>query len=161
MRITLLCVGRASAAPEQEICDAYLRRASSAGKQLGFTEIGIAIVETARAVTTALRMEEEAKRLVKHIPAAAYLMALDERGHSFTSKDFASRIAGLRDSGQRDLVLAVGGPDGLAPEFRGGADALLALGSQTWPHLLVRAMMAEQIYRAVSILGGHPYHRGG
>jgi 23S rRNA (pseudouridine1915-N3)-methyltransferase len=161
VRITLLCVGRAKSAPEQEICEFYLKRAGSAGKALGFPAIDLAVVETSRGPEPRARMEEEAARIAKRIPSGAHRIALDERGVSFTSPDFAARLAALRDSGLRDLVFVVGGPDGLATALRDAADERFALGPQTWPHLLVRAMMAEQIYRALSILAGHPYHRGG
>lgn len=161
MRITLLCVGRANTAPEQELCDSYLKRASGAGKSLGFPDISLVSVETSRAEGVPARMADEARRLEKSIPPGAYRIALDERGKSFTSSAFAAQLASLRDSGARDLVVIVGGPDGLEPKFRDAMDARLALGPQTWPHLLVRAMIAEQVYRAVAILAGHPYHRGG
>ena len=161
MRILLLCVGRARNAPEQELCDAYLKRARDTGKKPGFPEIAFATVDTSRATDVASRMAEEAKRLSKQVPQGAYRIALDERGQSFASTEFAGRLATLRDSGIRDVVFVVGGPDGLDQGFRNAADAQLALGPQTWPHLLVRTMLAEQIYRALAILAGHPYHREG
>jgi 23S rRNA (pseudouridine1915-N3)-methyltransferase len=90
----------------------------------------------------------------------AHRIALDEQGRTLSSEAFAKHLAGLRDRGCRDLVLLIGGPDGLAPGLREGAEERLAFGPQTWPHLLVRAMLAEQVYRAFAILSGHPYHRG-
>jgi 23S rRNA (pseudouridine1915-N3)-methyltransferase len=161
MRITLVCVGRAANAPEQEICDALLKRGRGAGKSLGFTDIAFLAVDTSRAATLLARKAEEAERLTKHIPPAAHRIALDEKGKAFGSEDFAKRLGTLRDNGVRDLVFLIGGPDGFLPAFRDNTEERLAFGPQTWPHLLVRAMLAEQIFRGIAILAGHPYHRGG
>lgn len=160
MRITLLCVGRAKASAEQEICDSFLKRASSAGKSLGFTQIILEVVETSRASTAALRMAQESERLGKRIPSGAQLIVLDERGSSPSSTAFAEQLAALRDSGVRDLAFIVGGPDGLAKSLRNEVAEKLSFGPQTWPHLMVRAMLAEQVFRGLAILSGHPYHRG-
>ncbi len=161
MRITLICVGRAKAAAEQEICDAYLKRARGAGRTLGFSQIETVAIETSRAPSAQLRMAQEYQRLAKRVPSGTYRIVLDEKAPSLTSEAFAGRLAALRDSGVRDLVFFIGGPDGSAPVLREEAEEQLSLGAQTWPHLLVRAMLAEQIFRGVSILSGHPYHRGG
>jgi 23S rRNA (pseudouridine1915-N3)-methyltransferase len=161
MRITLVCVGRARAAPEQEICETYLKRARAFGGKQGFSSIELILVDTSRAADAKARMAEEAERLRKRIPSGARRIVLDERGAAHDSAGFAARLAALRDSGERDLAFLIGGPDGLAPDLRAEAEERLSLGSQTWPHLLVRAMLAEQIYRGLTILAGHPYHRGG
>lgn len=95
------------------------------------------------------------------MPPAAHVIALDERGRARSSEAFAGHLAKLRDAGVRDLAFAIGGPDGLLPDFCRSCQEQLAFGPQTWPHLLARAMLAEQIYRAFAILAGHPYHRGG
>jgi 23S rRNA (pseudouridine1915-N3)-methyltransferase len=105
------------------------------------------------------RRREEAAALSAHRGDAA-LILLDERGRNPTSQEFAALIAALRDRGQRQLVLAIGGPDGHDATSRQAADHLLSFGAQTWPHQLVRILLAEQLYRAVTILSGHPYHRG-
>ena len=91
-------------------------------------------------------------------PKGAFLIALDERGKSFASAEFAKLLADKRDAA-RDVAFIIGGPDGLAPSLRDAANWSTAFGRQTWPHMLVRAMLAEQIYRAFAILAGHPYHR--
>ncbi len=161
MRIALVCVGRAKAAPEQLLCDKFLKRARDTGRQLGFARIELVVVETARAPSAQARMIQEAERLNKRLPSGAHRIALDERARSLDSAGFARRLAALRDSGTQDLVFVVGGPDGLALHFREDAEEQISLGPQTWPHLLVRAMLAEQIYRGLAILSGHPYHRGG
>lgn len=159
MRILLACVGRAKTA-EQALCEDYLRRAAALGPKLGFPRVGLTVVETSRAATPAIRIKDEAAKLAARIPAGSRVAALDERGRALKSEDFATYLAKLRDEGGRDLVFVVGGPDGLDPGFRDGAADRLALGPQTWPHLLVRVLLAEQVYRAFSILAGLPYHRG-
>jgi 23S rRNA (pseudouridine1915-N3)-methyltransferase len=160
MRITVAAVGRARAAPEQILCDLHWERATALGAKLGFTKLDFAIVDTSRAGVTLTRMDEEAKRLTSRVPAGAYRISLDEAGRSLSSDAFAKHLAQIRDRGGRDLAFLIGGPDGLAQSLRESADERLAFGPQTWPHLLVRAMLSEQIYRAFAILSGHPYHRG-
>jgi 23S rRNA (pseudouridine1915-N3)-methyltransferase len=107
------------------------------------------------------RKDQEAERLSRRIPEGAHLIVMDERAHALGSEAFAKFLGKRRDSGARDLAFIIGGPDGLSPSLRQAADEQLSLGPQTWPHLLVRAMLAEQIFRACTILSGHPYHRGG
>jgi len=160
MRITVVAVGRARSSAEQTIFDLHWERAAASGGRLGFTKLDCVILDTSRSGDSAARMEDEAKKLIARIPPAAHRIALDEAGRSLSSEAFAKHLAALRDGGVRDLVFLIGGPDGLAPALREGASERLAFGPQTWPHLLVRAMLAEQIYRAFSILSGHPYHRG-
>ena len=158
MRVAIAAVGRARAAPEQAICDLYLERANPTARQLGFGKLELFVVDTSRARTAEARMEEEAAKLAKQA-GSGHLIALDELGRSMTSEAFAKGLAKLRDQG-RDIAFVVGGPDGISPSLRARAHDRLAFGAQTWPHLLVRAMLAEQLYRAFSILSGHPYHRG-
>ena len=160
MAVILLCVGRAAKTPEQDLCEAYIARAQPLAARLGFGRVELVQVETSRASQRRARELEEAERLSARLPPGCYRIALDERGKVRASEDFARHLAVLRDRGIRDIALIVGGPDGLAPDLREGADERLAFGPQTWPHLLVRAMAAEQIYRAFAILSGHPYHRG-
>jgi 23S rRNA (pseudouridine1915-N3)-methyltransferase len=160
MRITVAAVGRARDAPEQVLCDLHLKRAAALGGKLGFSQLDFLTVDISRLSDSPARMEEEAKRLGRHCPHPAHRIALDEKGRSFASEALARHLATLRDRGGRDLVFLIGGPDGLDRALREGAEERLALGPQTWPHLLVRAMLAEQIYRAFTILAGHPYHRG-
>ena len=159
MRITVVAVGRARTAPEQALCELHWERAAALGGKLGFTKLDFSIVDTSRAGDAVLRMEEEAKKLTGRVPAAAYRIVLDEAGRSFSSVAFAKHLGTLQDRGLRDLAFLIGGPDGLAPHLRENAGEILAFGPQTWPHLVVRAMLAEQIYRAFAILSGHPYHR--
>jgi 23S rRNA (pseudouridine1915-N3)-methyltransferase len=160
MQLLIAAVGRARSAPEDAITADYLERARALGKRLGFTKIELAIVETSRAANVNARMVEEATRLTAKIPKGAHSIALDELGRVMTSEAFARHLAKLRDDGAGELVFLIGGPDGLLPTLRDGTKERLAFGAQTWPHSLVRAMLAEQFYRACAILAGHPYHRG-
>ena len=105
------------------------------------------------------RKQAEGESLAALLPPGALLVVRDEGGRSLDSRSFAGKIAEWRDSGARDLVFAIGGPDGLAPDLIARADLRLAFGAVTWPHQLVRIMLAEQLYRTVTILSGHPYHR--
>jgi 23S rRNA (pseudouridine1915-N3)-methyltransferase len=157
MRIVIAAVGRARAAPEQALCDLYLERAGALGQKLGFSKFAFVVADTSRAQHADARMTEEAAKLFKHA-GTAHLMALDEQGSAMTSEAFARHLAKLRDR-TRDIAFLIGGPDGLSAALRERADERLAFGVQTWPHLLVRAMLAEQLYRAMAILSGHPYHR--
>jgi 23S rRNA (pseudouridine1915-N3)-methyltransferase len=160
MRITVAAVGRARAAPELALFESYWERAGALRGKLGISKLELRIIDTSRSASPTLRMEEEAAKLMARIPTAAHRIALDEGGRALTSEAFAKQLATLRDRSTRDLVFLIGGPDGLSRALRDGAQERLALGPQTWPHLLARTMLAEQIYRAFAILSGHPYHRG-
>lgn len=159
MRVTLAAVGRARDEPEAALFDRYWDRASAIGPKLGLSRFSTAFIETSRKPSAPERMREEAGRLQQRLPRAAHAVVLDSRGPSLTSDVFAARLARIRDTGIADIAFVIGGPDGLLPELRDSAHERLAFGPQTWPHLLVRTMLAEQIFRALSILAGHPYHR--
>src|SRR5215467_10626519 len=159
MRLILAAVGKAQhGAPEQDLFELHCDRARGLGTKLGFTKLDCVVVDTSRASARDVRTNEEAKRLTAKSPPGAHCFALDESGRSMTSEDFARHLAKLRNSGLRDCAFFIGGPDGLAASLKKDSHERLAFGPQTWPHLLVRAMLAEQIYRAFSILAGHPYH---
>jgi 23S rRNA (pseudouridine1915-N3)-methyltransferase len=104
-------------------------------------------------------MKDEAERLAARIPPGAHIVLLDARGKGMTSEDFSEMLGSLRDVGTKDIVFVIGGPDGLAPLPGIKSGRSLAFGPQTWPHLLARALLCEQVYRALTILAGHPYHR--
>ena len=159
MRLTIAAVGRSRESPEQALCDLYWERARALAPRLGISKLELSIAETSRASSPEDRMKEEAAKLGGKLPAGAHLIALDEAGRAMSSEPFAQHLRKMADAGTRDLVFIIGGPDGLAPSVREAAHERLAFGPQTWPHLLVRAMLAEQIYRAFAILSGHPYHR--
>ena len=160
MRLTIAAVGRSRESPEQALCDLYCERARALAPKLGFSKLDLIIVDTSRAATADARMKDEAETIGRKLPKGPHRIVLDEVGRTMSSEAFAKRLRQLADSGTRDLVFIIGGPDGLAPSLRDSAEERLAFGPQTWPHMLVRAMLAEQIYRALAILSGHPYHRG-
>ena len=116
-------------------------------------------LEEKRRLPTAALKEREAALILGALPDAARLVALDQRGTAWSSPQFADRLAGWRDTGTAGLAFAIGGAEGLAPSVIERADAVMSLGPLTWPHLLVRGMLLEQLYRAQQILAGHPYHR--
>ena len=159
MRLTIAAVGRSRESAEQALCDLYVERARAIAPKLGFSKLDLVIVDTSRVATAESRLKEEAEKLTAKLASGTHRIALDEDGRSLTSEAFAKRLRQLADSGVRDVAFLIGGPDGLAASLKDGAPERLAFGPQTWPHLLVRAMLAEQIYRALAILSGHPYHR--
>ena len=159
MRIGLFAVGRLKAGPEKDLAARYLERLAKAGPAIGLEFSRVVEVAESRAANAATRKREEAGMLEKALPEGAVLILLDERGKALDSEAFATMISQYRDNGKRDLMVAVGGADGLDPALYDRADATLCLGKMTWPHQLVRILIAEQLYRAVTILSGHPYHR--
>lgn len=153
MKITLLCVGRLGAAPEARLALDWASRATAAGRALGLGPVEIVEVESRKSGKAA-----EAEVLLPRLDGAHFI-ACDEHGGAETSRGFAILLARRRDEGIRRVVFVVGGADGLDPRLLDAADGRIAFGPQTWPHALVRAMLAEQVYRATTILAGSPYHR--
>ncbi|MBP6546132.1 MAG: 23S rRNA (pseudouridine(1915)-N(3))-methyltransferase RlmH [Phenylobacterium sp.] len=153
MKLTILAVGRLARSPEVELVKLYVDRATAAGRALGLGPVEVIEVEAKKPGKLA-----EADVLRAHL-TDAHVIACDERGAARASRDFAAEIARLRDQGVRRLVFMIGGADGLDPALVASANGKLAFGPQTWPHALARAMLAEQVYRAVTILAGGPYHR--
>lgn len=153
MRLTILAVGRLARSPEVDLVKLYVDRATAAGRSLGLGPVEVVEVEAKKPGKAA-----EAEVLKPHL-TDAHVIACDERGAARSSRDFAAEIARLRDQGVRRLVFMIGGADGLDPALVAQANGKLAFGPQTWPHALARAMLAEQVYRAVTILAGGPYHR--
>jgi 23S rRNA (pseudouridine1915-N3)-methyltransferase len=160
MQISLTAVGRLKAGPERELCARYLVRAAALARSLGIAGVDLREFDEGRGRRAADRRIEEAKALRAAVPAGARLVLLDEHGKAISSEAFAAEIGRSRDSGIPALVLAIGGPDGHDPALLAQAPLVVAFGAMTWPHQLVRIMAAEQIYRALTILAGHPYHRG-
>ena len=160
MRLTVLAVGHARGTHEIALTDDFIDRAAQMGRRMGISSIAVEEVSVSRARDVTSRVREECDRLAARVPDGAHVILLDAKGKGMTSEDFADMIGALRDAGTKDLALVIGGPDGLAPLPGIRAGRSLAFGPQTWPHLLVRAMLAEQIYRSLTILAGHPYHRG-
>lgn len=159
MRITLFAVGRLKAGPEKELAARYLDRFVKTGPAIGLEFLRMVEIPESRASQAETRKREEAALIEKALPEGALLLLLDERGKAFDSEGFAGQIGTWRDQGKRDLMIAIGGADGLDPALYQRADLTLNLGKLTWPHQIVRILIAEQLYRAVTILSGHPYHR--
>lgn len=153
MRLGIAAVGRLRQGPEAALVADYLDRFARTGRGIGLPAVTVAEVEAKSG-----GMPAEAALLERALPAGALIVTLDERGSMLTSPEFADRLAGWRDAG-RDAAFVIGGADGLAQNLRTRADLSISFGSMVWPHLLVRVMLAEQLYRAATILAGGPYHR--
>jgi 23S rRNA (pseudouridine1915-N3)-methyltransferase len=159
MRLCIIAVGQSRGTPEGALTEDFAGRARAMGKRLGFSTVSIEEVAVSKLREMRSRIAEEGERLANKIPDGAHVVLLDAKGKGMTSESFADMIGALRDTGARDLAFIIGGPDGLALPTTVKAGRSLAFGQQIWPHLLVRAMLAEQVYRALTILAGHPYHR--
>ncbi len=155
MRVHICAVGRLRTGPERALIDDYLTRFDRTGRALGLGPAAVAEVEDKKGGG----MAAEAELLERAVPSGALICVLDERGRVMSSPEFADQIAGWRDGGRQDLAFVIGGADGIAPELRAKAGFSLSFGRMVWPHMLVRVMLSEQLYRAASILSGAPYHR--
>jgi len=155
VRVHLCAVGRLRSGEERALTDDYLSRFDRTGRPLGLGPASLHEVEDRKGGGPAA----EAALLRKARPEGALSVVLDERGRMLSSPDFAAKLAGWRDAGRQDVAFLVGGADGLAPDLREEADFALSFGPMVWPHALVRVMLAEQLYRAATILAGGPYHR--
>jgi 23S rRNA (pseudouridine1915-N3)-methyltransferase len=158
MLITIAAVGKLKAGPERELFDRFVDRAGNAGRKLGLTFTTREFSES-RAASPPIRKDQEAAALLGVLMPSGLLVALDEGGKNLDSRAFAEQLRKWRDDGAGDLTLAIGGADGHGPALLAKATLRLAFGPMTWPHQLARLMLAEQLYRAVTILSGHPYHR--
>ncbi len=158
MRFIVAAIGRLKDA-EHALCERYAKRFDAAGRPLGLGPLKISELNESRAATADARKADEASRLVKAAGTASALVVLDESGKTLSSPAFATWIAQYRDGGCRTLAFLVGGPDGHGSEAVSGAALKLSLGPMTLPHGLARAVLIEQLYRATTILAGHPYHR--
>jgi 23S rRNA (pseudouridine1915-N3)-methyltransferase len=159
MKLHILAVGRLKAGPELALFDDYLKRAHGLGRSCGVTEIGSRDFAESKLPDAKTRMAAEAALLARAMPDPCFRVVLDERGRALSSDDFAICLKRHLDQGTASVVFLIGGPDGHAPETRQKAGLILSFGPMTWPHRLARVMLAEQIYRAVTILVKHPYHR--
>ena len=155
MRLHVCAVGRLRAGPERDLINDYTTRFDRTGRPLGLGPLTEHEVEDRKGGG----MTTEADLLARAVPAGALLAVLDERGRVISSPEFADHLAKWRDDGQQDVAFVIGGADGIATALRDRADFALSFGHMVWPHLLVRVMLAEQLYRAATILGGGPYHR--
>jgi len=153
MRIHILAVGPMKSGPERDLVDDYIGRATNTGRAIGVRTV----IE--RSVASGGSADAEAARLLSAVPDGARLLMLDEGGKDVPSEALARQLADARDGGCGDICFVIGGADGLGAALKAQADGTLAFGRQTWPHKLVRAMLAEQIYRSLTILAGTPYHK--
>ena len=160
MRIIVAAIGRLKRGPETELAERYRDRAEKSGRSLGLRDIEIVEIRESRAQDTPTRMLEESIALANVIPEGAAVVLLDERGENIDSARFASLLSQWRAANRPATVFVIGGADGLAPGLADKASLRIAFGKATWPHQVVRVMLLEQIYRAITILSGHPYHRG-
>jgi 23S rRNA (pseudouridine1915-N3)-methyltransferase len=159
LRVSIIAVGRLKPGPEKTIAGDYLTRAEGIGRRCGITRIAVTEFSEAQASSPATRMAEEGRLVASALPARAFSVVLDERGKALASEAFAGLLRQHLDGGTGDMAFLIGGPDGHAPTLRDAAGLVLSLGPMTWPHRLVRVMLFEQIYRALTIITGHPYHR--
>lgn len=159
MRITIAAVGRLKDGAERELCARYIKRFDGVGRGLSLGPLSVSELTESRLQQALQRKDEEAERLLRTTQDADCRVALTETGKSLSSEAFASWIADRRDGGCRSLALIIGGADGLAESLLQTADLKLSLGAMTLPHGLARIVLAEQLYRASTILAGHPYHR--
>lgn len=155
----MIAIGRLKPGPEKTIAGEYLTRAEGLGRKCGITGIGVTEFAESQAASPAMRVAEEERRIAAALPAKGFSVVLDERGQAMASAAFADLLRRNLDGGTADMSFLIGGPDGHAPAIRDGAGLVVSFGPMTWPHRLVRVMLFEQLYRAVTILAGHPYHR--
>lgn len=155
MRVHLCAVGRLRAGPERDLVSDYLQRFDRTGRALALGPASEHEVEDRKNAG----MAAEAELLARAVPAGAVLVVLDERGKLMSSPDFAAQLGRWRDGGRQDVAFVIGGADGIDPGLRARADLAISFGAMVWPHMLVRVMLAEQLYRAAAILAGTPYHR--
>lgn len=159
MRLSILAIGKMKSGPEADLLARYIDRSQKAGRQLGFSGPDILEWNESRASSGELRKEDEAKNLLGALKPGATLICLDERGKDISSNDLSIIMRNELESSVPQIAFAIGGPDGHAPILLDKAVKTIRLGKMTWPHQLARVMLAEQLYRSITILSGHPYHR--
>lgn len=159
MRLTIAAVGRLKDGAERELLARYTERAAALGRGMGLAPIELVEIPEGKAAAKAARMSDEATRLLSRCKEAGVRVLLDERGKALSSTAFANLLRDCRDRGESHAAFLLGGPDGHGEEARASATHTLSLGPMTLPHGLARIVLAEQIYRATTILAGHPYHR--
>lgn len=160
MRLSLLAVGRLKSGPERELVERYRQRIEAMGRSLGMAGLDIVELPESRARRDEDRRAEEAASLLERA-GSSLLIVFDERGKSPSSEAFAEKIRHWRDEGSPGIACVIGGPDGLDPQVLQRAKLVVSFGALTMPHQIVRALVAEQVYRALTIIAGHPYHRAG
>lgn len=158
MRVTLLAVGRLKSGPERELCSRYAERFGQIGRTIAF-DLANRELDESSAKRSADRKADEERAILSHMPEGASLIVCDERGKHLSSRDFAGKLRDWRDAGRRETAIVIGGADGISDSLRAKAELVLAFGTLTMPHQLIRVLVLEQLYRAAAIISGHPYHR--
>jgi 23S rRNA (pseudouridine1915-N3)-methyltransferase len=159
MRLHLAAIGKLKSGPEKDLASDYAKRITQLARKAGISTLTVGEQAESTKPTAQLRMAEEAAILRKQVPPQSVLLVLDERGTQLTSEAFAKVLESHMARGTADLALVIGGPDGHDPALRKEAAQVIALGAMTWPHRLVRIMILEQVYRALTMMLNHPYHR--
>jgi 23S rRNA (pseudouridine1915-N3)-methyltransferase len=163
MRLTIAAIGQLRQGPEAQMIKTYCERLAGIGRQIGLRGLSVEGFEAPNALTGTARQQKEAELLANAVPPGANVYVLDERGKSMTSKAFADDLGRIRDAGANDCVFLIGGADGHGPAVKAlqqsGRAKVISFGQATWPHMLVRVMLCEQLYRAATIMSNHPYHR--
>jgi 23S rRNA (pseudouridine1915-N3)-methyltransferase len=159
VRLTLVCVGKLKVGPERLLFERYFKRLTEGARGAGLAGADLRELDESRARRPDERRAEEGAAILAAIPKSGALVLLDERGPSATSEEWAADIGRARDASRAAYAVAIGGPDGLDQSLSGAAHRIVSFGSMTWPHQLVRVMASEQLYRAMTIIAGHPYHR--
>lgn len=159
MRLAIAAVGRLKSGPERDLARRYLERIGQTGRGVGLDAPDVIELDESRARSPDQRKRDEAAALKAALDPRFAVVALDETGRHLSSEAFAAQIGRRRDDGAAGMAFVIGGPDGLSPDFLASAEMKIAFGAMTWPHKIVRVLLAEQLYRAATILAGHPYHR--
>ena len=159
MKLQVIAAGRLKPGPEKSLAEDYLTRAQGLGRKCGIARIAVTEFNESQASSAAARMAEEGRVIAGALPSKCFTVVLDERGKALASEAFAELLRRHIDGGTPEMSFLIGGPDGHAPLIRESAGLLLSFGPMTWPHRLVRVMLFEQLYRALTIIAGHPYHR--
>lgn len=159
MRLVIAAVGKLKAGPERLLIERYLERANATGRGVSLVPVDVIEIPESNARNPAQRQKEESEKLLKALPKDSRRVLLDSRGKTLGSEQFAAGLARFRDAGAPVCALMIGGADGFDQSVVKGADTSFSFGAATFPHQIVRILLAEQIYRAITILSGHPYHR--
>ncbi len=159
MRLSILAIGQMKKGPDAALCDDYLHRLGHQGRSIGISDVRLKEFAESKHPNAPDRKAEESDRMTAAVPGQARIVALSERGRQMSSKEFAAFLQNMLDDAVPELAFMIGGPDGHHPALEEQAYLHLSFGEMTWPHRLARVMLSEQIYRAVTILTNHPYHR--
>ena len=159
MEVSILAVGRLKSGPESDICARYFERARRSGRPLGLRGFDVQELGESRAPRPAERIAQEGEALLAALTRGGRTVCLDAGGELLDSAEFAAELSRGAEFGLVRMTFVIGGPDGLGQQVKGLADRTISFGRVTWPHQIVRLLLAEQLYRAMTILSGHPYHR--